>query len=64
MKRRIQKRNKQRLNEIFKEGRKCFPRGEFTSLTYLGSYNGTRLFGAKEGYSVGSMVMCNEATWS
>lgn len=60
----IIKRNKQKFTAIFKEGRKMFPRGEFTNVAYLGQSNGMNLFRADEGFAYKGMTFCNEATWS
>lgn len=64
MKRKLIKLNKQKFTNLFKEGRRLFPKDEFSSITYLGNIKGTNMFAAKEGYSVGNMTFVHEAVWS
>lgn len=63
MKRKLIKQNKLRLSKLFKEGRRIFPRGLYTNVTFLGNFRGQNLFGATEVVVKSGIIFDREARW-
>ncbi len=63
MRKSLKRKSVERLSAIFKEGRRMFPKPEFSHVTYLGKVGDIRMFSAKEGVAVGGVMLERNAVW-